>query len=282
MASNDKNAIIKNILAGILMATGLFSATVFLSNSWIKLAIVGLLVTNGILWLIFQGILRKTIKYVVLGIMIFTVSFSIFEKYTFWNAGSPPAFAPFQPGVTVSYANILNVSLTEIVQSVKNSPAFGLIGLEYPGIITFESMKLDTTFGGGSIEVLFYQKASNMGFRFVSSSGQPYRLSIFFWNGQPFSSMFPQKQTPEETLERIDSLGLRWFYNRAAEAYQNTTGKIPQVNALQISIQWENYGNYQGITLLLIGLYHSTFVNQSVFFADFQPDGTLLYLNVAP
>lgn len=279
---DDKNAIIKNILAGILIAIGLFSAVVFLGNSWIKFLVISLIVVSGLLWLISHGILRRTIRYVILGVMVFAVSFSTFERYTLWNAGRPPTFTPLQLGATVSYSNILNASLTEIVQSAKNSPAFSLIGLEYPGIITFESMKLDTTFGGGSIEVLFYQKSSNLGFRFVSSGGQPYRASIFSWSGQPFSSTLSQEQTPEETLAQIDSLGLRWFYNRATEAYQNKTGTSPHVNALQVSIQWENYGNYQGMTLLLIGVYHSDFAGQNVFVADFQPDGTLLYLNVTP
>jgi hypothetical protein len=278
---NDKNIIVKSVLAGILIAIGLFSAAVFLGNSWIKLVVISLIIVSGIVWLVSHGALRRAVKYMILAVMVFAISFSAFEWYILWNAGYPPVFMPSQPGATVSYSNILNASLTEVVQSASNSPAFGLISLEYPGKITFESMKLDTTFRGGRIEVLFYQDSSNLGFRFVSSAGQSYHASVLSWRGQPFSRTFPQEQSPEETLKQIDNLGLSWFYNRAIEAYQIKTGASPEVNALQVSIQWENYGDYQGMTLLLVGSYEHNFAGQGVFFANFQPNGTLLYLNVA-
>jgi len=211
--------------------------------------------------------------------MVFALCFAALEGYLLWNAGYPPTFMPSQPGVTISYPTILNASLTQIVQSAKNTPTFSLITLEYPGKITFESMKLDTTFRGGSIEVVLYQQSSNLGFKFRASSGHSYRATIFQWDRYPLSQMFPQEQTPEETLNQIDTLGLRWFYDRAIEAYQNKTGVHPDINNLQVSIQWENYGTYQGMTLLLIG-YKGTYTGQGVFVANFQPNGTLLYLNI--
>jgi len=279
MASNDKYAIGKSLLAGILIAVGLFSAAVFLSNSWIKLVVIGLIIIGGVAWLVSHGLLRRTFKYTILAAMIFAISFSAFEGYMFWNAGYPPTFGSSQPGVTISYSNILNASLTEIVQSVKKTPTFSLLTLEHPGEVTIETMTLDTTFRGGRIEVVLYQESSNLGFNFGASGGGSYRILVAPWGGTPLSQMRPQQQTPDETLKQIDNLGLQWFYDRAIEAYQNKTGTTPDINALQVSIQWDNFANYQGMTLLLIGSYESNSSGHGVFFANFQPNGPLNYLN---
>jgi hypothetical protein len=243
--------------------------------------IISFIVVSCIVWLLSHGVLRKASKYLIIVVMIFTICFTVFEGYLLWNAGYPPTFNPSQQGVTISYSNILNASLTQIVQSVKNTPAFGLLTLEHPGEVTFESLKLDTALRG-SIEVVLYHKSSNLGFRFICSSGYSYHASVFSWGGDPLSQMFPQEQTPEETLNQIDTLGLRWFHESAIEAYQNKTGVNPEINALQVSIQWENYGTYQGMTLLLTGVYENNHAGHGVFFANFQPNGKLLYLNVAP
>lgn len=263
-----------------MVAVGLFSAVVLLDSSWIKIVTISLIIVSCIVWLVSHGVLRRAFKYVIIAVMIFAICFTTLEGYLLWNAGYPPTFMPSQQSVTISYSNILNVSLTQIVQSIKNTPTFSLITLEHPGEITFESMELDTTLRGGRIEVVLYQKSSNLGFTFVCSNGHSYHASVSSWGGYPPSRMFPQEQIPEETLKQIDTLGVRWFYNRAIEAYQNKTGVNPNINALQVSIQWENYGTYQGMTLLLKG-YESNYTGHGVFFADFQPNGTLLYLNTA-
>jgi len=281
MTSTNNNSIAKSIFAGILMAVGLFSVVVLLGNSWIKIVVISLIIVSSVVWSLSHGVLRRGFKRLILAVMIFAICFTTFEGYLLWNAGYPPTFMPSQQGVTISYTNILNASLTQIVQSVENTPTFSLITLEHPGKVTFESMKLDTTFGGGHIEVVLYQKSSNLGFKFVCSDGHSYHTSVSSWSGYPLSLAFPQEQTPEETLKQIDTLGLRWFYDSAIEVYQNKTGVYPDINALHVSIQWENYGTYQGMTLLLIG-YESNYSGHGVFFADFQPDGTLLYINIAP
>lgn len=282
MAATDENSIVKSIFAGILVAVGLFYTVVLLGSSWIKIVVISLVVVSSVIWLVSHGLLRRVFKYLILTVMIFAIFFSTFEGYLLWNAGYPPTFMPSQEGVTISYSNILNASVTQIVQSVKNTATFSLITLEHPGHVTFESMKLDTTFRGGSIEVVLYQESSNLGFAFRCSNGYSYHASISLWDGYPLSRMFPQEQTSEESLNQIDTLGLRWFYNSAIEAYQNKTGVNPEINSLQVSIQWENYGTYQGMTLLLIGWDVSDNTGEGVFFADFQPNGTLLYLNIAP
>jgi len=100
------------------------------------------------------------------------------------------------------------------------------------------------------------------------------------------SQTFSQKQPVEQALKQIDALGLNWFYNAAVEQYKNQTGAEPTVDEMKISIQWQTYQNYQGLTLLIMA-YKTTITagngvsGHGVFFANFQPDGTMLYLNVA-
>jgi hypothetical protein len=279
--ATEKYAISKSIFAGILIAVGLFSAAVFLGNSWIKLFVIVLIVISGIAWLVSHGLLKRVFKYLILAVMVFTILFSGLEGYLFWNAGYPPTAGSSQSDVTVSYTNILNMSLTEIVQSVKSTPTFNLIMIEHPGEVTIETIALDATFSGGRIHVLLYQDSSNLCITFASSNGRSYHASVAPWGGTPLSQMYPQQQTPDDTLKQIDTLGLNWYYNHAVEAYQNKTGTTPEINALQVSIQWDNYATYQGMTLQLIGSYQNNSKGHSVFIASFQPDGTLNYLTTS-
>ena len=281
MATTNKRSLAKNVCEGILIAVGLFSIVVLLgSNSWIKLLSLALIVVGSLAWAVSHNIVKKAFKFLIIAVMLFAIFFAVFEFCLFTNAGYPPTFEPSQEGVTISYSNILNASLKQIVQNVKNSPAFSLLSFEYPGEITFESMHLYTRWLGGKIQVEFYHKSANLGFLFICCDGHPYRVSTVPWVGQPISQRFTQAQTPEETLSQIDALGLRWFYNSAIESYHNKTGANPDINVLEVSIQWENYGNYQGMTLLLSGMHQSGNHGSGVFFADFQPDGTLLYISI--
>jgi hypothetical protein len=281
MATDDKHALSKSLVAGVVVAVGLFSAVVLLGNSWIKLLVLTLIAVSSLAWWISHSNRKKVFKYLTIGVMIFAIILTATEGYLLTNVGQPPAFSPSQEGVTISYPNIFNASLTEIVQSVKNSPTFHFLSLEYLDTINFESMKLDTTFPGGRIEVVFYQKSNDLSFMFTCSNGYPYQASIIPWQGGSFSQMFTQEQMLEESLNEIDTLGLNWFYNSALEAYHNKTGVNPDINGLEISIQWANYGTYEGMTLQLVGIAMENNGGSGVFFSYFQSNGTLLYLSVA-
>ena len=281
MATTNKRSLAKNVCAGILVAVGLFFVVVLLgNNSWIKLLSIALIVVGSFVWADSHNIVRKAFKFLIIAVMVFVIFFVVFEFYVLGNAGYPPTSEPAQEGVTISYSNILNASLTQIVQSAKNSHAFNLLAFEYPGAITLESMNLHTGWPGGRIQVEFYHKSADLSFMFICSNGYPYHVSTVPWVGDPPSVRFTQAQTPEETLSQIDALGLRWFYNSAIESYHNKTGVDPDINVLEVSVQWEDYGNYQGMTLLLSGMHQSGNHGSGVFFADFQPDGTLLYISI--
>ncbi|MCL2642455.1 MAG: hypothetical protein FWD52_02930 [Candidatus Bathyarchaeota archaeon] len=88
-------------------------------------------------------------------------------------------------------------------------------------------------------------------------------------------------------LQQIDDLGLQWYYDRAMEIYQNKTGIIPEITELRIIFSIYGYLGvdnmvYEGPTLEILGsddLNNSPF-GRSVFFASFQPDGTLNLINI--
>ncbi|MCL2643634.1 MAG: hypothetical protein FWD52_09060 [Candidatus Bathyarchaeota archaeon] len=157
MTSKDSNyyASSKNLLMVTMTAAGLLSAVIFLSNSWIKSAIIILIAAMSISWLVTQGLLRRTLKYTLLAVTIFSISFSAFEGYTRWHVEYPPTFGTSQPDITISYPHILNVSLLETAQSVKNTPTFKLFMLKHPGETITNIISLDTAdYMGGRIEVI--------------------------------------------------------------------------------------------------------------------------------
>jgi hypothetical protein len=113
----------------------------------------------------------------------------------------------------------------------------------------------------------------------VSSLKTTQLFSFFDGGGTPFSQKYPQRQTLDEMLQQMGDLGLQWYYDCAIENYQNKMGVTPEINALEVSIKWESYTNYQGLTLMMIGSYERNGHGSGIFFANFQPDGTLNYFS---
>jgi hypothetical protein len=211
-----------------------------------------------------------------------------------WHVDYPPTFFASQPGVTISYPNILDVSLIEAVQSVKNTLTFKLFMLEHPGETIIDIISLDTAnYMGGRIEFILHQQSFNSFFNvgesnsisFSASGGEAYKvypvpMVTLCANDFPTPQIQPQQQTSNEALEQIDALGIQWYYDRAIEAYQNKTGIIPEINELKIVFC--RYGSlgfdgiiYEGSELSILGSFYG-----SVFYASFQPDGTLNFINI--
>jgi hypothetical protein len=301
MTSDSNYAIGKNLLMAVMIAVGLFSAVIFLSNYWIKIVVIILIVVMSLVWLVSHGLLRRTLKYTLLVVTIFSISFSAFEGYALWHDEYPPIFGTVQHGVTISYPYILDVSLIEAAQNVKNTLIFKLFMLEHPGETIVEIITLDTVdCMGGRIEFILSQQSSNSFFNaieknaisFSANSGeayQVYNVPTVSLADNTFTApqIPPQQQTANKALQQIDDLGLQWYYDRAMEAYQNGTGKIPEITGLRISFCRYVYlglGDmvYEGPVLEILGsddLNNSPF-GRNVFFASFQPDGTLNYINI--
>jgi hypothetical protein len=284
MDSNNRQTLGKNsfiAFMAIIIAVGLVSAVIVLSNSWIKVVVIVLIIASSIFWLVSHGMLRRVAKYTLFAVMIFAISFSAVEGYLFWNVGYPPTFENSQPNTTLSYPDILNTSLTEVVQSAKNTLTFRLFMFEHLGETNIEAITVDTTLSrGGRIEVRFYNAASKMDISFRATAGATYHATVTSLMGIPFSQRYPQQQTPEDTLQQIDNLGLQWYYDRAVEIYQNKTGTTPEINALNISIHWGSHGTYQGMILQMVSGYTNNSKGHGTFFAEFQPDGTLNDFNI--
>jgi hypothetical protein len=280
MAVNAKT-IIQNILIGIIVAVALFSSILILSYSVIKIIVIPAILITGLIWLVSRGKIKRVLKFLVLFTMIFAISFASIEAYLFQNAGYPPV--PSQPDVTVSMQTMLNASLTEIVRGIEQGPTFSLLRLEHANLI-FESIGLNPIGIAGGISVNYFIEDTHSIARFASWDGRQYKVTISRLIGQPFSEKYQSMQTAEETLMQIDSLGLQWFYDQALDLAQNRTVDLPTVDSLSISLTYESYRDYHGITVQLIGSHQTvmpdnTIRGSGILIASFQPDGTLLYMS---
>ncbi|MCL2869005.1 MAG: hypothetical protein FWF27_06180 [Candidatus Bathyarchaeota archaeon] len=263
--------------------------------------IIILIAIISISWLVSHGLLRRTLKYTLLAVVIFSLSFSALEHYAVWHAEYPPTFGVSQSGVTISYPYILDVSLIEAAQSVKNTLTFRLFMLEHPGETIIEHITLDTVdYMGGRIEFILAQQSSSGFFNamgrgsvsFSASNGEAYYVydvPVLSLDDDtfPVPQMPLQQQTSNNALRQIDNLGLQWYYDRAIEVYQNKTGIIPEITELNIS--FSRYGSfgfdgmtYEGPVLAILGsdAHNNSPFGRSVFFASFQPDGTLNFINI--
>ncbi|MDR2699834.1 MAG: hypothetical protein LBC12_03355 [Nitrososphaerota archaeon] len=241
MVATDKHIYGKNAFIIILILAGLSSIFITRNNfSWIKLLTISLLGVGGVIWLLSTCLLRRTVKfwrtvkYVMIAVSIFAISFSAFEGYVFRNAGYPPTFDTPQSDVTISYTNKIDVSLTELVQSAKSTLAFKLLRLEHPGEVCIMSIwllenQVSVSFSLGSSATCYFE----------ALIGNPYHVSVLSGNGASFHQEYPLQQRNED-FQQIDILGLQWYYDRAIEAYQNETGTTPEINRLSISIQTYN------------------------------------------
>jgi len=268
-------AIIQSIIFAALTATGLFCAAILMSYSWVKILAVIAILAPGTVWLVAHGVIRKIFKYIVIAMLIFAITFASFESYVFWNAGNPSTNGAPSSGITIGYPNVLNTSLTKLVQGIESSTTFALLTAEH-GKTEPETIWVNTGTPGGSITVDFYGQGSNVYYDFSASAGDQYHVSVSSYSGQPFPQSYILSSS-SQAFKQIDTRGLQWFYNQALELAQNKTGTTPQVDALSMTITFEDqiYVSYIGITITIVG----TFNGQSTLIADFEPSGTLIYMS---
>lgn len=282
MAVNTKT-LIQNIFIGLIVAAALFSSLIVLSYSMFKIVIVAAVLITAAMWLVLFGKPKRILKYIVLTVMIFAISFASVEAYLFQNSGLPPTYLPTQPNETLSTQTMLNASLTEIIGDIEQSATFSLLKLEHRNMI-FESVGLNPFGITGGIDVKYFIEDTHSYVQFTSWGGRQYHVSISHLVGQPFSEKYSSMQTVEQTLMQIDALSLQGFYDKALQIAQNRTSNLPTIDSLSISISYESYRDYQGLTLQLLGNHETVLpggnINgESVLIADFQPDGTLLYMS---
>ena len=88
-----------------------------------------------------HGNFKKAFKFFVVAVLIFAISFTAVEINLFSNAGYPPTYSASQPGITISKSNILNISLSQLVQDIENTPTYKVLTLQL-GPTTAENIKL--------------------------------------------------------------------------------------------------------------------------------------------
>jgi hypothetical protein len=286
MKANKAKAIFQNVVFGFLVIAGLFCSALLLSNSWIKIALISISLVTGAVWLLSRRILRSTLKFTLVALMIFAISLTAVESYLFWNGGYPTTYVSTEPQVTLSMQKMLNSSVEKLVQSIEDSQTFNLLRLEHGGNTAFESLKLWPSHGsGGYVSIDFASNVNNAYFHFYSGDGHQYIIDPMTYNGQVMSQLYPSEQTTDEALKQIDALGLNWFYNQALEIAQNRTTILPTVNYLNIELTFgQGVGNYQGIIIQLVGYHRTTLANgnlndEGILISEFQPDGTLIYMS---
>lgn len=224
--------------------------------------------------------INKLLKYCLIFILVFVVSFTGVEFYLFNTSGYPPTYVP-----QLTYPNILNASLTQYLQSVEQSKSFRFLQAEHLGSITFSGLILRTS-GSGWLMWTFHAEDINVRITVGQDAGYPYYINP----GNPFRNpVFPQNypsaQNIRESFEQIDTLGLHWFHDRTIEVYQNKTGTKPVITNLGVDIAFNNQDNYEGITILLTA-FNSSYdnfgnkVSPTVFRVEFQPNGTLLSTSI--
>ena len=235
-------------------------------------------------WLLVRRMTHKNIikflKYGVAFCLLFVVIFTSAGFYLFYTSGYPPTNVP-----QITYPNILDASLTQYLQSLQQSTSFRFLQAEHFGSITFAQLAIRTSYSNapeGGLTWTFYAEDVKTKITIGETSGKPYSTDSFSpLSRMPFPQNLPSSQDVNQVFNRIDSLGLRWFYNRAVEVYQNETAATPTITDLGVDVAFGNLENYQGITLVLTGLNasHDNFGNKiypTVFKVEFQPNGSML------
>jgi hypothetical protein len=218
--------------------------------------------------------------------MIFTLCFSAFEGYLFWNSGYPLTYSQSNPDWTVSLPSFANLSVTELVHSVEASPTFGLLELEH-GNLAFDSLSVLPARGeeGGYIEVNFYSEKDHIYAHFYSNDGHPFVVEQMAYSGQRLAEQSIGGHV-EASLSRIDEVGLYTFYRQALQLVQNRTSSLPGINSFSIAIAYaysmNSYGG--GLTVQLIGSYGTPDPEDGVYghgvvISEFSPDGMLMYMS---
>jgi hypothetical protein len=201
-------------------------------------------------------------------VTIFAISFSVVEGYMMYNAGYPPIFDASHSDDAFAYTNKLDVSLPELVQNVKDTSAFKLLILEYPGNVGVERILLNDQ----SVSIVFIFGSLNLAFSFDSMNGAPYHVTFL-------GTRSYRQQMDDNVLHQIDNLGLQWYYNSAIEAYQNETGTVPEIDSLILFIGINRFSDNPEVQLQLSGSYkHEVNSYQRVFSSNFYPNGTLIDL----
>jgi hypothetical protein len=277
--ANRARANILNTAVSLFLVFGLFTSFFLLASSLLKDALITIVIICGLVYVFGRrrpGIKRAVIKALV-PVMIFALCFTGVEVCLFQYAGYPPTAYATDPKTSLTRESMLNASVVEIVQGIEQTPAFNLLKLQYGDKIWFNQMSLDS-WQGGEITVTFISEDGPYRFQFVSSDGNQYRAHTYS-SGLGVFSEYESISLTARSLEQIDSLGLRQFYNTALAVAENKTESLPTVDSVTIVLTPGD----NGLSVQVIGR-HVT-VSESgvmavddVLYSSFRPNAELQYM----
>lgn len=254
--------------------------------STLQLILIVLALTLGVLWFVsnrrvYLG-LTRFLRYCLIFILAFIVVFSGVQFYVFYTSGYPPTLATIDV-----YPNAVNNSLIQYLQNVEQSENFHLVQFNHFGTLTFERLELHM-YNSSSIAWTFHTRDTSSRIAMGNAAGLPYYTHV----DDLLSSLFPKRalptkdfllQTVKENFRQIDTLGLNWFQDYAANYYQIHTGVKPEIAALNVNIGFSDTNGYEGLTVFLSARslsqdFRGAPFYPGIFEAEFQPNGTLLSL----
>ncbi len=267
------HAAILNKIASIIMILGAVSSFVFLSTSWIKLLLVTVTAVFGLTYLIIRrhkSSGKRILKKALFSIMLFALCFTAVEFSLFYNAGYPATYSATTPGDTLTKESLLNLSTTEILEEIQQSPAFSLLKLEHPGQIRFESLTLSTW--QNEVRATFCLDDGKQSFQFSSQDGSQYHLSVSGNSGYNINQCTSVEEA-KQTLEQIDTVGLEGFYNKTLD---NST--VPTLETLSVYLSVRSSSTYDGLTLQIAGYHQQSESERGIasVISNFQPNGELI------
>ena len=268
------------VIAGIVLADS-YALLLLFRVSTLALILAITTLTFAVSWLLLKRTSNKNIvkifRHVLFFILIFVVTFTSVGFYISYTSGYPSTYVP-----QIAYPDILDTSLMQHLKSLEQSTSFRFLQAEHFGSAVLTGLTIRSGNNTGWLTWTFYAKDVNVKITMGNNAGNAYHTNI----GSPFytdplPANFPSAESIKENFDQIDALGLRWFYDRAVETYQNQTASTPTITNLAVDIGFDSVDNYQGITIVLDlrNTSQDNFGNNvypAVFKVEFQPNGNIL------
>ena len=289
-SKDQKVVTAQHVILGVLALAAVMCLFTYLSSSWVKFTLTGAFLATGGLWLAVHGKKRGVMKATLAAVLIFIICFTAAENYMFQNAGVPLTVSADKPRASLTDEQMLNVSLSQIVQNIESSQTFRFLEFEHGGNIVPVSFELWPYNGpssyGGHLGVSFYSLDDGTYFHVYSKGGNQYVVEPGVCDRKPSSPQTLSRDIVNQALIQFDTLGTQWFYNHSLQVAQNRTGNLPTIDYVAISVFFGGFNkDYKGMTLQVLGGHHlprtediNAPSDSGILLSEFTASGSLTYL----
>jgi hypothetical protein len=262
----------------INLVVDFFSFSVLYQLSTVQIVLTIVTGALAITWAVFSRMphpkINKPLKYTLVLVFIFVVTFFCTGFFFYFTSGYPPSNTP-----QIIYPNILDAPLTQYLNGVEQSGSFRFLQVQHLGSVTFGGLTLSTSYSNapGGLDWTFFAGDVKTKIIIHGYSEKTYSTFPAITLTRTYYQALPSPRSIKESFDQIAARGLRWYYDQAVKVFQNRTGAEPTITDLRVNIAASTLNVYDGVTIVIIG-YHITGPNifGYVFKAEFQPDGTLL------